>query len=128
LKRFFATLALSSLLPLAGSCGRSPEAVAEAAVAALCGPDPSGFDRSLTERSAKLLAGVRALRPDRFTCLQGCDPVASVVRSRGPVALVSVEGCAGVPDLVLVEEDGSWRIDIFLTESGLPPLDGEEAP
>jgi hypothetical protein len=44
------------------------------------------------------------------------------------VALVSVEGCAGVPDLVLVEEDGSWRIDIFLTESGLPPLDGEEAP
>jgi len=114
------------LLPVLGACSLTPEQSAAEALSALCRGDADLFASHLTSESRRLFKGLKTESPDRFTCTKECSPTAGVDRRAGPIALVSVDGCGDMPQLVMIHENGAWKLDLFSTESGLPQDLGQE--
>ena len=111
---------LLALLMFAAGCGRSPEAVGVAAMAARCNGEPERFEQSLTAESLKLFRALRAAAPARFRCEveEGPLTVSRVGEPEEGKVTLRVELEAGGPLFLAMQlEKGEWRLDLFQTES-----------
>jgi len=126
------------------ACAATPEDAARTAIESLCNGDETGFKSSLTEDSRRLYEGLAAMDRSRFACPEGRGPVevrpASLpAGSTGGAVLSGTAPDQAASTVVisngdkeylvgLVEQDGTWRIDLFWGEDSafLPFAPGEE--
>ena len=111
------TLLLLLLLTLAAGCAESPEQCVRNAFGALCSGDTEGFNERLTRPSVALYEGLTEFAPDSFQC---ADPAELEVAESGGVReglrILTVTTPTGSMDVAVVLTDGTWRLDLFLSE------------
>lgn len=115
------------LLLFSPACATSPEDVAAAAFDRLCGGDIEGFQSHLTVDSQRLFSGLADLAPTAFACPADAD--FSVRPGKARTAGTALVLTAEDRQVILVQEDGEWRIDLFSAADGLDfPWSQEESP
>ena len=102
------------------SCSRMPQEVAVESVRALCGSDFEHGEEFFTWDSAQFLQGARRIPGGAFVCSQVGDSDLRVTglryRKDSTLQVVEVSGAAGTVEVAVVQEDGDWKTDLFLTE------------
>jgi hypothetical protein len=98
-------------------CSQSPEESAAAALAALCAAESSDLSGHLTPASIALAEGLRLVARQPFVCHDTTRlefVQAGTIREGLQIVLVK-QGVESL-DLAMVQEDGRWLLDLFLTE------------
>ncbi len=111
------TLTLLLLMTLCASCAEGPEDCVRNAFAALCSGDTDGFKERLTLPSAALYEGLAEFAPEAFVCAAGTDlQIAEAGGAREGLQILKVTTAEGSMDVAVVQADGTWRLDLFLSE------------
>ncbi len=105
------------LLMSVASCAEGPEECVRKAFGALCNGDPEGFKSRLTRPSVALYEGLVEFSPDAFVCAAGEDlEIAEAGGVREGLRILEVTTSVGIMDVAVVQSDGAWRVDLFLSE------------
>ncbi len=110
---------LSWLIPLLLACQSTPDSVVEKAFDDLCGKQPADFATHLTTGSSDYFLGVLDTFPKIVACPQGDVEVLGVDGGGGEeeeTATVTVKQGDDEMMIVLVKQEGEWKIDLFFTE------------
>mgnify|MGYP005652079265 CR=1 FL=1 len=105
------------LLALVAGCAESPEECVKNAFGALCAGDPEGFKKRLTPPSVALYEGLSEFSPAAFSCTAGSEmTVVETGGVREGLRILEVTTVNGTMDVAVVQSDGTWRLDLFLSE------------
>ena len=105
------------LLTLCAGCAEGPEDCVRNAFGALCSGDVHGFKKRLTQPSAALFAGLMEFAPEAFICPAGNDlKIADAGGVREGLRIFEVTTSQGTMDIAIVQADGEWQLDLFLSE------------
>ena len=105
------------LLALVAGCAESPEECVQNAFGALCAGDTEGFKKRLTRPSLALYEGLTEFSPEAFICATVSEfKIAEAGGVREGLRILEVTTDKGTMDVAVVQSDGTWRLDLFLSQ------------